>query len=593
MFDAMTNPKRALIENMIMLFGQQRFQEVAAAAQEFTRLFPDHSFGWKALGGALKKLGQTEAALEALLCAASLNPNDVECHRNLAVTHRELGHLKDAENSFRSALELAPNDAMLLSSMGTILYAQERLSEAEQIHRRALTISPNIAEIHLNLATTLFKQGSVEAAIKCYQSAITLKPDYWLAWTGFLFCVNYSLHFSAAMRREYSMQFGEALRAQVASTRYTSWPAMARSQRLRIGIVSGDLYRHPVGYFLQNVVACVDQTRYEVFFYANQSNVDSLTKSLQSHASSWCDISQFTDIAAAARICDDQVQVLIDLSGHTLGNRLPVFAMKPAPVAISWLGYFATTGLREIDYVMADAVCVPAGSEHEFCENVWQLPDARLCFSRPTAQIDVSVLPAQRNGFITFGCMQNVAKLNDRVLSLWAQILSALPSAKLRIQNPSVVDPVVCDLLEKRMLAQGIPRNSLSFHSAIDYDAYLQGYSDIDIVLDTFPFPGGTTTCEALLMGVPTLSLAGESMLSRQGASLLTAAKLTDWIANSEQEYFRKAVAFAADIEVLAWLRCSLRAQVSESALFDARRFARNWEDAIQKIWAKFQSAQT
>jgi predicted O-linked N-acetylglucosamine transferase (SPINDLY family) len=283
----------------------------------------------------------------------------------------------------------------------------------------------------------------------------------------------------------------------------------------------------------------------------------------------------------------DGVHVLLDVSGHTAHNRLPVFAWKPAPVQVSWLGYFATTGVAEMDYFLADKVGVPEAQQEQFTETVLYLPDTRLCFTAREVDLPVAPLPALANGMVTFGCFQTLAKLGDGVLEAWGEILAALPDATLRIQCKQLGEPAQVEQLLQRLWKYGIAPARVATHGASNRETYLAAYAEVDVILDTFPYPGGTTTCEALWMGVPTLTLAGDSLLARQGASLLTAAGLEEWVATSKEEYVAKSIALASDQSKLVALRAVLRQQVLASPLFDAPRFARNFEDALWGMWQR------
>jgi predicted O-linked N-acetylglucosamine transferase (SPINDLY family) len=347
-----------------------------------------------------------------------------------------------------------------------------------------------------------------------------------------------------------------------------------------------------VGFFLEGLLAHIDPARIELIAYPTHHREDELTARIRPYFSAWQPLFGINDRDAARLIHAGSVHILIDLSGHTGHNRLPMFAWKPAPVQASWLGYFTTTGVAEIDYFLADEVGVPREQQAQFTESVWYLPDTRLSFTAPGFDLPVTPLPALTSGMITFGCFQNLTKLGNDVLELWAKILDALPDARLRIQYKQLNQPAPAEQLLHRFQRYGIARDRLMLHGPTKRAAYLAAHSEVDIILDTFPYTGGTTTCEGLWMGVPTLTLAGKSLLARQGASLLTAAGLEQWIANSKEEYVAKAIALASDHAGLAALRSVLREQVLASPLFDAPRFARNFEDALWGMWARYQAQQ-
>ena len=314
---------------------------------------------------------------------------------------------------------------------------------------------------------------------------------------------------------------------------------------------------------------------------------DDLTARIKPRFSAWKPLVGLNDEAAARMIHDDGIHVLIDLAGHTAHNRLPVFSWKPAPLQITWLGYFASTGVSEIDYLLADPISVPPSHQAHFTEQIWYLPDTRLCFTPPTETERLAIVPPPvlRNGYITLGCFQNLTKLNDNVLAIWARILRGLPNARLRLQSKQLNSEAMRSSTLQRMASVGIPLSRVVLHGQTTREDYLAVHAEIDIILDTFPYPGGTTTCEALWMGVPTLTLAGDTLIERQGACMLTCAGLGNWVAGDMDDYVSLALRHAADVEGLTQLRLGLRQQVLASPLFDAPRFAMHLEEALYDMW--------
>jgi predicted O-linked N-acetylglucosamine transferase (SPINDLY family) len=321
----------------------------------------------------------------------------------------------------------------------------------------------------------------------------------------------------------------------------------------------------------------------ELHAFYNNSECDALTERLKLRCASWTSIVGVPDKQAAQLMYEAKLDVLLDLSGHTGGNRLPVFAWRPAPVQATWLGYWASTGVAEIDYILADAHCVPAGSEGNFSEQVWRLPDTRMCFTAPCPLYESlpSPLPALRQGGITFASYQPVLKMNDAVLQTWGRVMQELPNARLRLQSWGLTEPNTQAEILQRLAMAGIAPERVSLHGGQAPQQYLRSHDEADIILDTFPYAAGTTTCNALWMGVPTVTLAGNSMLARQGVSLMGCSGLSDWVANTEDEYVAIAVKQASDVPKLAKLRAGLRQQVFESALMDAPLFAKNLEHCL------------
>lgn len=536
------------------------------------------------LGSILWMQGRTDEAEQCYRQTLTMRPRLAEAHYDLATLLSSQFRYAEAETSFRRALELKPDYVPALNNLGIALSATGRHAEAEAVLQRALQLKPGQTDLRCNLSVALDGQGRAGEADACLQATIDADPLNYRARSMRLFNLNYTVHHAAAYRVDQARQFGEALRTNAA---YSDWQYPASPTRLRVGLVSGDFCNHPVGYFLESLVAHVDPARVELYAYPTAPQQDELTARIRPAFAAWHSIVGISDEAAAQRIHDDGVHLLIDLSGHTAGNRLPVFARRPAPVQVSWLGYFATTGVSQMDYLIADPVSVYDEEFDQFTETIWYLPETRLCFTPSLASPPVAPLPAIRNEYITFGCFQNISKIADNVLALWSKILTALPNARLRMQCREIGYPTSRELLLTRMRSHGIDDKRLSLHGRVERHAYLASYNEVDIVFDTFPYPGGTTTCEALWMGVPTLTLAGDSLLGRQGASLLTVAGLPDWIANDEASYLAQAIARTQDLAALAALRTGLRDQVKDSPLFDAPRFARHFEDALWGMWQR------
>jgi protein O-GlcNAc transferase len=348
-----------------------------------------------------------------------------------------------------------------------------------------------------------------------------------------------------------------------------------------------------VGYFLESLLANLDPAHVELIAYPTDLTVDALTARIKPYFAAWKPLYNLNDADAARLIHADGVHVLLDLSGHTGHNRLPVFAWKPAPVQVTWLGLPTTTGLAEMDYVLGDLHAIPAEYEHHFSEAVWRMPESYVCMIAPASPVKVASLPALAAGQVTFGSFNNLAKMTDAVVAVWAHILKAVPNSRLSLKTKQLGDPLVCTQTRERFAACGIaPERLLLGGTVASRDDHLAAYNQVDIALDTFPYPGVTTSVEALWMGVPVLSLQGDRFLSRTAGSIAHNAGLPDWIAADEDDYVAKAVAFASDLDRLAALRAGLRQQVLASPLFDAPRFARHFEDALWGMWQRRQDQQ-
>jgi protein O-GlcNAc transferase len=574
--------------NLGSAFKQQGALDAAAASYESAiACQPNFALAHNELGTVLEQLGKYDAATGHYQKAIASKGDYAEAHNNLGNVFHMQGNPLAAIERFRTAVVIQPNYAEAWNNLANTLQSQGDLDQANESYYRALAFKPDYAEAHNNLGNLFKLQGKLSQAIQRFQQALAFRPNYLEAHSNLLFTLSSDADYTAQQYLDEARRYGEKVSAQARP--YASWPVAARSDaaRLRVGLVSGDLKAHPVGYFLESIIAHLDPARVELVAYSTKLQEDELTARIKPRFTAWHSIVGLSDEAAARRIHDDGVQVLLDLAGHTAFNRLPVFAWKPAPVQASWLGYFASTGLTAMDYALADPVSVPEAHRDQFTETVWYLPETRLCFTPPATDIAVAPLSAVRNGYLTFGCFQTLSKISDEVLAAWGAILRALPQARLRVQNKQMSCASTREELERRLAQAGIAPERVTLAGPMPREAYLAAHAEVDILLDTFPYPGGTTTCEALWMGVPTVTLAGGTMLARQGASLLACAGLADWIAGDREEYVALSVKHAGDLGRLAQLRAGLRQQVQASPLFDAARFAAQLENALHGMWQK------
>ncbi|MCA0212243.1 MAG: tetratricopeptide repeat protein [Proteobacteria bacterium] len=602
------------------LLGSGSFAELETLGRRIIAAHPQWPTGWKALGAALSGQNLHEQALQAKTRATELAPGDAEAHANLANTQWRLGLVAQAIESharaaatdphnpqrhavlggllrgqqrmhaaaaaYRRALQLQPGSAELWNDLANTLHDLGHLADADAAYRQAIERSPLHARIHSNHGNVLRDMGRLDEAIACYQRALRLDPAYLGAHNNLLLALNFSGQSSPAARFDAALAFGQAA-ARLVGTDAAAPPRAPRrapGTPLRVGLVSGDLRNHPVGYFLQAWLKLLDPARVQLHAFATHTEADALTQALRPCFATWTSIAALDDAQAVHCVRSQRIDVLMDLSGHTAHNRLALFARRAAPVQVSWLGYFATTGLQAMDYLLSDWTCSPANSAERFSETVWRLGRTRLCFAPPAEAPPVAPLPAMQRGFVTFGCFQTTSKLNDAVLAAWAGILQAMPSARLRIQSTRLGNAAEKATLAARLAALGVAAHRIDLHGRALRPAYLAAHAEVDMILDTFPYPGGTTTCEALWMGVPTLTLAGDRLIARQGAGLLAAAGLGDWVAGDVPTYIQQAVQRASDLPGLAVLRATLRERVAASALCDAQGFAQDITQALQAM---------
>jgi len=563
-----------------------RSDEAASHYHRALKLRPELPHGFFHLGNMQHETGKLDLAERSFRKALDLAPDHIETLSNLAYVLQDGKRLEEALALYDRALAIEPHNAALHYNRGDVLLELELLDDAENAARQAMHLAPDMAQAHAQLAHVLKARGDLDGAVDAYQAALAIEPDNTDIHSNLLFTLSYLPSQSHSDHLEHALAFGQAAQRKTrASPLASKWAGDPSPKVLRVGLVSADLRNHPVGHFLEGILVNLDATHIELVALNTQSFEDDLTRRIRPAFKEWHSVAGMSDVEAAAKIRRLGLHLVLDLSGHTAGNRLPLFAYRLAPVQATWLGYFATTGLREMDYLIADAVSLPAECESHFTENIWRLPETRLCFTPPREAIDVNSLPALANGFVTFGSTSNLLKLNDTVIALWSSILANAPHSRLLLQAKQLGSADMRHALASRFAKHGIPADRLILEAPADRGRYLQTYHRVDFCLDPFPFPGGTTTAESLWMGVPVLTLSGNHFLARQGAGLMTNAGLADWVATDQNDYVARAIRFSQDAPSLANLRRDLRTQVLASPIFDASRFARHLEAAFWGMW--------
>lgn len=586
------NNKKKLLESIPELFIQARQATLNKNLVEAEKLYlqilninPKHVITLNNLGLLKQDLGQYEDAISYLQKVIKLEAT-AEYHTNLARAFIANNNNEEAVFHLKTAVQLNPGDYLANNNLGLLLCNLNNYQEGLPYLYKATQLNPKDYLSFFNLGVLLLKQGKYQEASIFYRKAISTNPEKVDPYQNLLFCLCFE---KDAFPDKYLSAAQELDRFyQTRIKPYTHWDCSPPStSTLKIGIVSGDLRNHAVSYFLEGVVSQLNKNTLQLFAYNTNPNEDSLTEKLKPHFKQWHNIGLLPVKASAAQIYQDQIDILIDLSGYTLHNGLNVFAFKPAPIQISWLGYFASTGLRFMDYFIADPISVPKDKQHYFSEKIVYLPETRLCFTPldDEAAPEVNRLPALINGYVTFGCFQNLSKINDDALILWAEILSHCPNSRLMIKNGQIDNPFIKKDFLQRAIKAGLEADRLILEGASDRYAYFKSYHNVDFMLDTFPYPGGTTTCEALWMGVPTLTLSGETLLERQGHALLTAAGLSEWICFNKAEYVQKAISFTQALNTLSDNRLLLRQRVKVSPLMNTEKFATNFEKTLFDIW--------
>jgi predicted O-linked N-acetylglucosamine transferase (SPINDLY family) len=547
-------------------------------------LNPEYVEAHNNLGVALKNQGKLEEAAACYRRALELKPDYAEAHNNLGNALKNQGKLGGAIACYRRVLELRPDHAKAHNNLGLAAWDQGKLDEAAAYCRRALELKPDFAEAHNNLGNVLRNQGKLEEAVGCYRRALELKPDYVAAHSNLLLTLQYYAGVTPAALAEAHAEYDRRHAAPLRGTVAQPEKFRDRRGRLRLGFVSPDLGQHPVGLFL---VSVLENLGSETICYSDRNVEDDVTHRLQAAATQWRNVFGMSDQRLAQQIRADSVDILFDLAGHTARNRLLVFARRPAAIQITWAGYAGTTGLKEMDYLLADRYEVPPGAERHYREQVLRMPDSYVCYDPPAYASPVTRLPALERGQVTLGCFNNVAKVTPQVVEVWAKILRRLPEARLVLKYTGWNDRGVARRYAELFAAHGIDPGRLEFLGHSPHAELLAEYNRIDLALDPFPYSGGLTTCEALWMGVPVVTCPGETFASRHSLSHLCGVGLTETIAQDLDEYVERAVRWASDLPRLSVVRAGLRARMAASPLCDGKRFATNLLSILRDVWQR------
>jgi len=464
------------------------------------------------------------------------------------------------------------------------LQKQKRLSEAVEHYRALLATHPEQAVVHNHLANCLSLLGRAAEAVSHYRRYCELQPSSSGAVASLLGALNYDPDVGPG-------QVFEEHRVWAARIAASSGTPMRHAidgdvtRRLRIGYVSPDLKRHPVTYLFAPALAHHDHGGFEIVCYDNLARPDHVTARLARLTDRWRDVTGLTDEAFCEQVRADGIDILVDLAGHTTGGRLSAFARKPAPVQVSWLGYFNTTGFPAMDWFFSDPHSSPPGQERYFVERLLRLPDTRFCYAPPEYSPEVAAPPAAREGRVTFGCFNNLSKINDRVIALWSRVLDRVPGSRLRLMSIGLHDAANVEHVRGRFAKHGVQGERLELYPYVAHPELLAAYGEVDIALDPFPFCGGMTSLEALWMGVPVVTLEQPMIAGRQTLSMLRNVGLETLVAADEQGYVEIAAKLAGDLDALARVRAELRPSMAASPLMDGAKFTRNLEDAYRRVW--------
>jgi predicted O-linked N-acetylglucosamine transferase (SPINDLY family) len=582
-----TEPTEAEIAALAGLYNTGRIDDAIAGARKLIDAFPSHGFGWKVMCIALHRQGRYDDSMEYFPTARELCPTDVDVLRVSTSILESKGRHEEAEADCRLMLELSPDHPEGLRVLSIALMSMGRLEEAERACQRAVEVDVGSPLPNSTLGVVHMKQGNLEKATAAFRRAIEIDPDGDLAYNNLAFCLTHSENVDAAelfaTHRKFGEQFETPLKAQ--------WQPHGNSKdpdrRLRVGFISGDFCSHAVASFFEPVLMHLARDpRLSLYAFSNTPIVDRVTGRLRANFEHWHHVYGMKEEAIAKLVQADEIDILIDLAGHTANNRLLTLARKPAPIQASWIGYPGTTGLSAVDYFLADRYWVPSEQfRGQFTEKIVYLPALAPFMADPLCP-PVNLLPAQHNGYVTFGSFNRMDKLRRDVIALWSQLLRAVPNSRMLI-GAMPGDGSLGDLVEW-FAQEGIDRERLDFRARASVPVYLQQHYHVDICLDTFPFSGLTTALHSLWMGVPTLTLPGKTVPGRSGLTALSHVGLEMFIAHDKDDFVRRGIELTADIPSLAALRAGMRERCERSPMFRPAQIADGVSEALRVMWRRW-----
>jgi protein O-GlcNAc transferase len=564
-----------------------QLDEAIACYQNALDLNPNFTGAYYNLGDALQDKGQLDEAIALYQRAIALDPKFASAYNNLAIVLRNKGQIEEAIICCKKAIEIDPTLLNAMYNLGNALQENGQFDEAIACFHKVLRHDPDHIGAYTNLGHVFLSLGQLDQAEMYFRHALKIKPNEVIPYQALLMALHYSTRYTAQMIFSEHVRFGKQCTDPLSPAQLTYSNDRVSTRRLRIGYISPDFRRHSVAYFIEPVLSVHDKERFEICCYSDVKITDGVTKRIQGHADQWRTIVGMSDNTVAEMIHEDAIDILVDLAGHTESNRMLLFARKPSPVQVTWIGYPGTTGLATIDYKIVDNYTDPPGMTEQFyTERLIRPTESFLCFLPDTDSPETGNLPSLTTGHISFGSFNNFSKMSPEVIETWLTILEIVPESRLLLKTKSLANVMARDYVLNAFTKAGIGRDRIALYSRVpSAKEHLKLYNDIDIALDTFPYNGTTTTCEAMWMGVPVITLAGNTHASRVGVSLLSNVGLKEFIAQTSEEYINIAVNLARDIQRLQFLREHLRNMMTKSPLCDSKRFTANLETCYRRMW--------
>jgi len=560
----------------------EELEEAKKCYEKTIKIESSHISAHDNLGTVFKKLGDHESAINFYKKAIQINPKYANAYNNIGIVYKELEKFEDAIQFYEKAIKINPNYSDAYNNLGNIFKKLKNYNKAINFYQEAIKIKLNHIDANYNLGNIYRDIGDVDKSIKLYELVISNKPDFFDCYNNLLISTCYT-----TKRKNYleiANKFNHCITKTLKKNSFNF--SKNKNKTLKVGFVSGDFRSHPVGFYLLDLVSNLKNKDLNLYAYYNHHKSDDITKSLKKDFASWTDINKKNDTEVINLIRSHNLDILFDLSGHSSGNRLAIFKNKCAPKQVAWCGWLASTGLKEIDYIIGDPYATPLTDQNKFVEKIYQLKNIWCCLSISNLNTEVRIGKTNNKNLI-FGSFNNVSKINSEVIFSWAEILKNISNSKLFLKFHSYDDEYTKLNIVKKFQEHGISDQKLIFEGISPRRELLECYNRVDIALDTFPYNGGTTNFEAAYMGVPILTMKNNSYMFRTGESINKNLNMTDWIAETSDDYIKKAIKFSENRSFLVNLKSNLKNIALKSKLFDAKSFSNDFYNMLQEIVKK------
>lgn len=588
----MENLISSLMQSALNEFNKENYCNAEIQLKKIIELEPLNRDALSTLGHIAFTNGRIRQAIEYFEKAAK-DTDDTKFLFNYASVLLEIGHYSKALQIFNKIVTNIPDHIPTLVKCIAILGKMGELTVAERMCSHALKLDPTNSDVYCNLGNIYKDQGNIEEALSYYRKALSLAPKNSIAASNLLLCLNYSNNNPQKVFNEHR-EWERRFRQTSIITETTIGKIASKKPKLNIGYLSADFRIHSVGYFIEPIIKNHNKSKFNIFCYADVAAPDAITEDIRQCCTEWRQIYNSPDSEIISMIKNDNIDILVDLAGHSGDNKLTVFLSKPVPIQVTYLGYPNTTGLSTMDYRFTDRWADPPFTDVFYTEKLWRLPKGFLSYKPPENVPDIIEIPVVKNSYVTFGSFNNIAKISPETISTWSEILSSVPNSKLIIKAKPFNDLNILNTYKKKFISQKIDQDRLLFKGhSLTMKEHLDTYNHIDIALDTFPYNGTTTTCEALLMGTPVITLMGDRHAGRVGNSLLNLIGLPKLIAQDMENYKEIAFSLSDDINYLTELTQTLRTRFLQSNLCDGKTFTKFLESAYLKMWEYYCSNNT